>query len=169
MPNSTIIRRATTKDLKDIRSIQNHHILHTDDIYSEQLLQPSDVQIWWEEKKASDFPILIAEVSKEFAGFASFGQFRKRTSYSTTVEHSIYLLEKNRGLGLGRTLMEKLFEMAKAQKVHAMIGGIDSKNHQSIAFHQALGFNEVGRIPEVAKKKDKWLELVMMQKILLIK
>jgi phosphinothricin acetyltransferase len=166
MQSSFTIRKATVGDLKSICDLQNHHILHTDDIYSEALKDTEELKQWMKLQKDADFPIIVAEVSGEFAGFATYGSFRKRACYATTVEHSVYLKAGFKGKGLGNALMTELFKIASDQEIHAMIGGIDSKNLLSIAFHQKLGFREVGRIPEVALKKGKWLELVLMQRLI---
>jgi phosphinothricin acetyltransferase len=48
-----------------------------------------------------------------------------------------------------------------------MVGAIDSGNELSILMHRKFGFEEVGRMPEIGRKKDQWLTLVLMQKILL--
>ena len=160
------IRNATYSDLKHIKDLQNHHILHTDDIYSEDPKSDEEVLDWYESQKNDGFPIIVAEINGAFAGFANYGQFRKRPCYSTTVEHSVYLTKENRSIGLGSALMNELFDIARKNKIHAMMGGIDSKNRNSIDFHTKMGFEIVGRIPEVAYKKGRWLELVLMQKIL---
>jgi len=160
------IRKASKEDLNAICDLQNHHILHTDDIYSEELKSLSELKSWFERQKKDGFPIIVAETNGVFAGFANYSEFRKRPCYRTTVEHSVYLKAEFKSKGLGAALMKELFKIAQSNQVHAMLGGIDSKNLGSIAFHQKLGFKEVGRIPEVARKKGKWLELVMMQKVL---
>lgn len=166
MQSKLNLRKASIQDLNHICELQNHHIQHTNDIYSEDLKNLGEMQEWWETQEKGGFPTIIAEINGDFAGFATYGPFRKRTCYQTTVEHSVYLKATFQGEGLGRALMEALFKIAESQLLHAMIGGIDSKNEGSFQFHQKLGFKEVGRIPEVAHKKGKWLELVLMQKIL---
>ena len=47
-----------------------------------------------------------------------------------------------------------------------MVGAIDAENEASLRLHRALGFAEVARMPEVARKFDRWLELVLVQRIL---
>lgn len=47
-----------------------------------------------------------------------------------------------------------------------MVGGIDADNAASIALHEALGFRETGRLPEVGAKFGRWLSLVFMQLVL---
>ena len=47
-----------------------------------------------------------------------------------------------------------------------MVAAIDGDNTDSIAFHERLGFRVVARMPEVGRKFDRWLDLVLMQRIL---
>jgi phosphinothricin acetyltransferase len=57
-------------------------------------------------------------------------------------------------------------DRARANGVHAMIAAIDGANDDSVAFHRQLGFDIVARMPEVGRKFDRWLDLVLMQRIL---
>jgi phosphinothricin acetyltransferase len=36
----------------------------------------------------------------------------------------------------------------------------------AIAFHRAIGFAEVARMPEVGRKFGRWMDLVLLQKAL---
>jgi phosphinothricin acetyltransferase len=47
-----------------------------------------------------------------------------------------------------------------------MVGAIDGDNVESIRFHERLGFGVVARMPEVGRKFDRWLDLVLVQRIL---
>ena len=47
-----------------------------------------------------------------------------------------------------------------------MVGGIDADNATSLRFHERLGFVEVARMPQVGRKFDRWLDLVLVQLIL---
>ncbi|HBS25064.1 GNAT family N-acetyltransferase, partial [Thalassospira sp.] len=69
----------------------------------------------------------------------------------------------HRGAGMGRALLTALIPMAKEAGMHVMIGGIDAENVNSIRFHERFGFVEVGRAKQVARKFDRWLDLVTMQ------
>jgi phosphinothricin acetyltransferase len=44
-----------------------------------------------------------------------------------------------------------------------MIAGIESDNVASIRLHERFGFVEVARLPEIAPKFDRWLELVLLE------
>jgi L-amino acid N-acyltransferase YncA len=47
-----------------------------------------------------------------------------------------------------------------------LVADVDSDNAESIAFHHAMGFSEVAQMREVGRKFDRWLDLVLMQRIL---
>ncbi|MEX3316034.1 N-acetyltransferase family protein [Sulfitobacter sp. PS-8MA] len=128
-----------------------------------------------EEKTADDIALLIdarrgafwvADVAGEVAGFVTFGSFRGGPGYAATVEHSIVLSDSARGQGLGRGLMTRAMGAAAAQGHHVMVAAISSANPGAVAFHEKLGFAQVGHMPEVGRKRDQWLDLILMQKIL---
>ena len=47
-----------------------------------------------------------------------------------------------------------------------MIGRIVGDHDASIALHAACGFEQVGREREVGRKFNRWLDVVLMQKML---
>lgn len=160
------VRDATFEDLPSIVDILNVAV-DTTTVYSERRYTLEDRTAWLTARRDRGFPVLVAEDDGRFAGYGTYGDFRDSTAlpgYRTTVEHSVYVDAGHHGGGVGRILVEALLDRARAAGVHVMVGAIDAENEASLRFHQRLGFVEVGRMPEIATKWGRWLELVLVQR-----
>ena len=160
------IRPYQTQDTQAILEIINHNILHSTSLYDYSVRTFEQQKAILEEKIKKGFPVIVAEKEGEILGFGMYSEFRFREAYQFTVEHSVYVSENYLGKGIGKSLLSELIVLAKAQKLHTMIGVIDSENHNSIVFHEQFGFKIVGVIKESGYKFDRWLDSVFMQLIL---
>ena len=163
---SVTLRDAAERDLPGILEITNDAILHTTALWS---LTPETLesrQTWLADRRAKGFPVLVAQLHGQVVGFGSLGDFRAWQGYAHSVEHSLYVGSDSRGRGIGRLLLTSLIERAMQMGKHAMIGGIEAANTASLALHASLGFREVGRLPEVGRKFNRWLDLVFMHRLL---
>jgi phosphinothricin acetyltransferase len=146
--------------------IYNEAIEKTTAIYEYQPFSFDYVQTWWEQRQEQKWPVLVIEKAGSVIGFATYGTFRARAAYRTTMEHSVYVLESHRGQGYGKQLLAAIVEEARKNKVHVLIGGIDANNKLSILMHEAAGFTVAGHLHQVAFKFDRWLDLVFMERIM---
>lgn len=158
-----IIRSATTHDLPLILDIFNEVIANTTAIYQNQPMTIEQIVQWYESRQSRSWPILIIEREGRVAGFATYGSFRERECYQSTVELAVHISVENRGQGLGTELLKALIENARERGFHVMMAGIDSSNISSIQLHQKLGFKVCGELQQVARKFDRWLDLTFMQ------
>ncbi|NOW45029.1 phosphinothricin acetyltransferase [Novosphingobium sp. SG751A] len=161
-----MIRDAGRDDLAAILAIYNHAVLHTTAVWNETPGTIEERHLWFDAKHQRGFPVLVAVADDAVLGFASYGDFRPFPGYSQTVEHSIYVAPPAHRRGIGRALLNALIARAKEAGFHAMVAGIDASNTGSIALHQAMGFAQVGHMPQVGHKFGRWLDLVFMQKLL---
>jgi len=167
MDNEAInIRDAQLEDLPGILEIYNHAIVNTTSVYSEHPHTLDMRLTWYNDRIGSGFPIFVAEVNGEVAGFSTFGHFRVWPCYRYTVEHSVYVHIDHRGKGISKLLLQPLINRAREMKLHAMIAGIDGENEISWQLHRSLGFVEVAHFKEVGFKFGRWLDLKFMQLIL---
>jgi phosphinothricin acetyltransferase len=160
------IRDATEADLPAILAITNEAIANTTAVWSIALATLATRRAWFEERRGRGFPVLVATEGDGVIGFASFGDFRPWDGYLHTVEHSIYVAPAAHGRGAGRALLTALIDRAEALGKHVMVGGIEAGNAASLALHRRAGFEETGRLREVGRKFDRWLDLVFVQKLL---
>jgi phosphinothricin acetyltransferase len=63
-------------------------------------------------------------------------------------------------------LLGALLEVARDSGFHTVIARIDSHSTGSLTLHRALGFEEVGIEREIGRKFGRWLDSVIMQKML---
>lgn len=160
------IRVFQTEDVPSILEIINFNILNSTAIYDYEPRTLEQQTIIFSEKIKKGFPIFVAILNDELVGFAYYSEFRFREAYKFTVEHSVYAHPKHVGKGIGKLLMTELIASAKDQKLHTMIGVIDSENDQSISFHESFGFVKKAVLEETGFKFDRWLHSVIMQKML---
>lgn len=157
------IRPARDEDLQAITNIYNDAGVGTTASYDLEPVSVDNRRAWLEERRNRNQAVLVAEDEGQVRGFASYGTFRDKAGYDQTVEHSVYVADGARALGVGRMLMLALIDRARGDGVHAMIGVLDADNEASVAFHQKLGFEVVGRLPQVGRKFDRWLDALFVQ------
>ena len=159
-----MIRPARAEDAAAIAAVWNPVIRDTTVTFnSAEKTVPALVALL-EEKAALGHPFLLAEEAGAVQGFASYGAFRAGIGYSRIAENTIILAPAAQGRGMGRRLMAALEGLAQEQGIGSLIAGVSGENPEGIAFHRAMGFVEVGRIPLAGWKFGRWMDLVLMQK-----
>jgi L-amino acid N-acyltransferase len=159
------LRDARAADLPALLEIYNDVIATSTAVYAEAPTSLDERRAWFDARRAAGFPVIVAELDGEVAGYASFGEFRGTwPGYRHTVEHSVHLRADRRGRGLGRALVESLFPLARAAGKHVIVGGIDAENTASLRMHERLGFERVAHFREVGFKFGRWLDLVFVQR-----
>lgn len=161
-----MIREATVEDAEAIAALWSALIRDTAVTFNSVEKTPQDVTALLLEKAEEGLPFLVACPEDRVLGFATYGQFRAGIGYRHTMEHSIMLAAEARGLGLGRGLMTALEDHARARGVHSLWAGVSGENPAGVTFHRHMGFTDLGRLPEVGNKFGRWMDLVLMYKLL---
>lgn len=155
-----IIRPATPQDSDAIAAFWTPQILKTVVTFNSIAKTPDDVTQMITQRPC----FLVVEMDGVVQGFASYDQFRGGIGYAQTMEHTIILAPEASGRGAGRALMKVLTDHARAAGTHVLVAGVCAENAAGVAFHRALGFEQVAVLPEVGRKFDRWMDLVLMQK-----
>lgn len=165
-----LLRPATPADLPAITAIYRHHVLHGTGTFETQAPDVAEMQRRLQEVESRGLPWLVAEghgAAGELAGYAYANWFRAREAYRFTVEDSIYVAPQGLRQGVGARLLDALIAACTASGCRQMLAVIgDSANAGSIGLHQSRGFAEIGRMPAVGWKFDRWLDVVLMQRAL---
>jgi phosphinothricin acetyltransferase len=161
------IEDASERDIPQIVAIYNDVIANSTAVFSEQPVTVEERLDWLRSRLRDSHPVIVARDDEGVVmGFASYAGFRPWSGYRSSVEHSVHVAAGHRRRGVGRRLVEELLERARRDGKHVMIAGIDCENHASIRLHEQLGFREVGRLPEIARKFDRWVDLALLQRTL---
>lgn len=161
-----MIRPAEPRDIPQIAALWNAIIRETTITFNPHEKTEAEVAAFIAERTAQGHPFLVAQEGDLVLGFATYAQFRGGAGYARTMEHSINLAPLARGKGAGRGLMAALEDHARARGLHVMVAAISGDNGGSIRFHAALGYAQVGVMPQVGWKFGRYHDLVLMQKIL---
>jgi len=157
-----MIRQARAGDAAAILSIWNPIIRDTAITFTSAEKTEAEVVAMIDTRAA----VLVWDAGGGAQGFATYAQFRGGPGYARSQEHTILLGEGARSQGVGRALMTALEDHARAAGQHILIGGVSGSNPAGVAFHAAIGYAQVGRVPEAGWKFGRYHDLVLMQKIL---
>ncbi len=162
------IRAATPADIPAITVIYADAVINGTASFE---LEPPDAREMARRMGAlvdAGYPYLAAEADGALIGYAYAAPYRPRPAYRFTVEDSVYVAPDAQRRGAGRALLAALIAAAERKGYRQMLAVIgDSPNQAgSIGLHAALGFGEVGRLPDVGFKHDRWLDTLLMQRTL---
>lgn len=160
------IRGAQDRDLAGILAFWNPIIRETTVTFSSDERTPEGLAQMIAARRAAGREFLVAEQDEAILGFATYDQFRGGNGYAYAMEHTIILAPVARGRGVGRVLMAAIEDHARAGGAHSMVAGVSGENAPGIGFHLALGYEQAGLLPQSGYKFGRWLDLVLLQKLL---
>ncbi len=160
------IRSAEVNDLPAITEIYADAVENSVVTWDYEAPDSAEMRRRFDQKIASGYPFIVADnADRTIAGYATGGPFHPQSGFRFTIENSIYVASNCRRQGLGRKLLEALIEEATARGFRHMIAGISLPGGEaSLAFHEALGFEQVGELPKVGWKHGKWLSALYLHR-----
>jgi len=163
------LRLATVDDAAAIRAIYNLEV-ETSTATFDLVPRSLEEQQRWLTERSGAFSAIVAETgtvpAATLLGFASLSPYKERAAYRTTVEDSVYVHRDHHGQGIGRLMLSEVCEIAAATGFHAVMARIESSRAASLALHRACGFQVVGTERQVGRKFNRWLDVVVMQRML---
>ena len=143
------IRRATSKDLKDImslaRKLWDYHIPLDPLWRSGQQMRKHDRQWYRTKLRSKNFRVYVAEHKGKIIGFFS-GQIRPssralRYRYQGFINQA-YVKPAYQGLGIGKQLLDECITWFKSRKLDFVELHVDSRNIPGHHAWSKLGFKE---------------------------
>ena len=163
--HAVTLRRAEAHDAEQIARIWNHEVLETDHTTDTEPRDPA-AQRAWLLSHDDDHPVIVAASGPEILAYAALSPYRSKPAFRRTVEDSVYVKAGHRGRGLGSAVLGRLLELARARGHHAVIARVTGVNTASLALHERHGFERVGVERETVLKHGKWLDVVVLERLL---
>lgn len=160
-----MIRPATPEDATQICDIYNYYVRETV-VTFEEIPVPAAEMAQRIEDISRRLPWLVWEEEGTILGYAYAGPWKARTAYRHSVEASIYLPPHATGRGIGSSLYRALIADVRGRGIHAVIGGAALPNPASVALHERLGFEKIGRFRQVGFKFGKWVDVAYWELLL---
>lgn len=160
------VRLAEERDSEAIRTIYNLEVTTATVTFDLVPRSAEGQQRWLDARSGAHVALVAVGDDGEVAGFGSLSPYRDRPGYNTSVEDSIYVRRDRQGSGVGKVLLASLVDAATASGFHSVLARIVGGHEASINLHASLAFDVVGTEREVGRKFGRWLDVVVMQRLL---
>ena len=117
----------------------------------------------WDRNRLPDCR-LVARRQGSVVAWAALSPVSSRACYAGVAEHSIYVDEAHRGLGIGKALLGEFVKQTELAGFWTLQSSIFPENQASIAIHLACGFRILGRRKRVAMLNGVWRDTVIVER-----
>ncbi len=159
------VRVATVDDAAATAEIYNQGIEDRVATYETEPRSPKDQRAWLQ-SIAGRYPAVVAEIGGQIVGWAGAGPYRPRECYRGIGEFSMYVRRDCRGRGVGNLLVGGLISEAERLGLWKLVSRIFPFNEASRALCRKHGFREVGLYEKHARLDDRWLDVVIVERLI---
>ena len=163
--NSYRVRLATAADAEAICRIYNQGIEDRVATLEIELRAPEERRRWLA-GRSPRHPVIVAEAHGEVVGWGSLNAFNPREAYRFVADFSVYVEREYRGKGVGRAMLKQLIALAREHGFHKMVLSAFPTNTGGMALYEKLGFRTVGIYREQGQLDSKWVDTIIMEKLL---
>ncbi|MFW9826652.1 MAG: GNAT family N-acetyltransferase [Candidatus Thorarchaeota archaeon] len=154
------IRNLEDSDLNEMLLIFNYYIKNNFAAYPENEVNSK----FFLNIKQTALCFYVLELGTRIIGFAFLRNYLPYENFKQTGVLTYFIDHKYTNKGLGTLLLNKLIEYAKEHEIRILLVNLSSLNQQSLNFHKKHGFHECGRFKNIAKKFNKFFDVIWMQK-----
>jgi phosphinothricin acetyltransferase len=159
------LRDATTADIPRICAIHNQGIedrVATLDVDPHTLAEQQE----WFSHHGPRHPVIVAESIEDIVGWASLNQFSARPAYRLVADLSVYVERQWRGKGVGTQLLGEVEARARLLGYHKIVLAAFPFNHAGMRLYERCGFRTVGIYREQGIIDGRWVDTIIMEKLL---
>jgi len=165
MSTAPTLRPARASDAGAICHIYNQGI--EDRVATlETELRTTEERIQWLAARGPRHPVIVAESEGAIVGWGSLNVFNARPAYQHVADLSVYVERGWRGRGVGHRLLEGLIERARAIGYHKIVLSTFPTNAAGVRLYERLGFTRVGVYREQGLLDGRWVDTLIMEKLL---
>jgi L-amino acid N-acyltransferase YncA len=111
--------------------------------------------------------VIVAESEASgVVGWGSLNVFNARDAYRFVADFSVYVDRASRGKGVGRVLLARLIELGREHGYHKLVLSAFPFNPGGMALYERMGFRTVGVYKEQGLLDDRWVDTIIMEKLL---
>jgi L-amino acid N-acyltransferase YncA len=175
------VRLATADDAAAICRIYNQGIEDRVATLETELRTPEERRAWLG-SRGPRHPVIVAEVTDAreahgrgsgearepvpSIGWGSLNVFNARDVYRFVADFSIYVERAWRGKGVGDVMLGRLIELAREHGYHKMVLSAFPTNTGGMTLYTKHGFRTVGVYREQGLLDGRWVDTVIMEKLL---
>jgi len=159
------IRDATAEDARTIARIYNQGIEDRVATLETESRTPDERRGWLSGRTARH-PVLVAVEAARVVGWASLNPFNPRPAYDHVADFSVYVERDQQGTGVGTALVTALEHRARDLGYHKVVLAAFPWNTAGMALYRRRGFRTVGTYHEQGLLDGRWVDVVLMEKIL---
>jgi len=160
------IREAIRADAAAIASIYNQGIEDRAATLETQLRTPEE-RAEWLAARGPRHPVLVAVDSLgAIVGWGSLNSFNPRPAYDHVADFSVYVTREQRGRGIGDALLGALEQRARGLGYHKMVLAAFPTNAPGTRLYERHDFHTVGVYHEQGLLDGRWVDVIIMEKLL---
>ena len=118
----------------------------------------------WDTSHLAHSRLVLRNDAERMLGWAALSGVSDRCAYGGVAEVSVYVGERARGEGVGRTLLEALIESSEVQGIWTLQAGIFADNKSSRSLFEHCGFRLVGVRERLGRLNDVWVDVLLMER-----
>ena len=158
------VRQARAEDADAISVIYNEGIADRATLETDPRT-PAERRSWLAARDVRH-PVVVVESDGVVVGWASLNVFNVRDAYRHVADISVYVARASRGKGAGTMLLQRLVELGRELGFHKLVLAGFPTNAASVALYGRLGFREVGIYREQGLLDGRWVDVLLMERLL---